>query len=149
MMPSSNKVGIIGIGNPLRGDDGIGHWVIEKVEEWKLPGVFTIAYHQLQTELIEQWLQFDAIVIIDAALNCNQVLLEKISADNYTGSGSSHHMNPELLASLAKKLFQQDLAITICKIEVENFELGAPLSATAIKNGELALQLIRSWVEEQ
>jgi hydrogenase maturation protease len=42
---------VIGYGNELRSDDGVGPRVARAVAEWRLPGVEAIAVHQLTLEL--------------------------------------------------------------------------------------------------
>lgn len=162
-MHSSNKLAVISIGNPLRGDDAIGHWVGEQVEQWGITGVSVFSFHQLQTDCIEQLLEFDAVLIVDAAIDTNEVEFRKsdIAGENQApsrdehilqepnGTGSTHHLNISLLTSLAEKLFHRRLNLSICKIGVSQFEIGAPLSPLALKNGKKSLTLIRNWISKE
>ena len=37
---------VIGYGNELRGDDGVGPWVARSVADWQVAGVEAVAVHQ-------------------------------------------------------------------------------------------------------
>ena len=62
---------IIGYGNPLRGDDGVGWRVVEEIQGWKAEGrgqkgdvgsVEAVAYHQLMPELAEVISRVDRVI---------------------------------------------------------------------------------------
>ena len=59
---------VIGYGNELRGDDGVGPRVARAVSDWRLPGVTALAVHQLAPELAEPLSLSDAAVFVDAAV---------------------------------------------------------------------------------
>ena len=63
----SRKTLIVGYGNPLRGDDGVGQIVAEAVRAHELAGATIIACHQLTPELAEVVAQSEISVFIDAA----------------------------------------------------------------------------------
>ncbi len=42
---------IIGYGNTLFGDDGLGQLIAQRVAEWAVPGVLALARHELTPEL--------------------------------------------------------------------------------------------------
>lgn len=150
----TTKLAIVSIGNPLRGDDGIGHWVGEQVAQRQFPAVTVLSFHQLQTDVLDSWFDFDAILIVDAAINISGVKVEKVAPidtkeeQNDVGSGT-HHIAIPTLASLAEKLFQRRLNLTVCKIGSTEFEMGAPLSQMALENGKKALELISQWMLQE
>ena len=147
-MPFSNKLVVVGVGNPLRGDDGIGHWVGQQIEEWQLPGVTVLFYQQLQTELIEQWLDFQAILVVDAAIDTRGFQFEKIETITTATANSSHHIQLSTMVGLAEKLFNRPLNLTACKIGAANFELGAPITKETLENGKEALREIHTWIQQ-
>jgi hypothetical protein len=65
---------VVGYGNTLRGDDGIGYRVAEAVAKWQLPQVRSIAVAQLLPELaadigeVEIVMFVDAIVALDSSV---------------------------------------------------------------------------------
>ena len=64
---AAGKVLVIGIGNPDRGDDGIGPLVAQRIAECRLSGVTTLIRSGDALALIEDWTGHDAVVLIDAA----------------------------------------------------------------------------------
>ena len=59
---------IVGYGNPLRGDDGVGQAVAQAFAgENAIAGVDAIVCHQLTPELAEQFAAAARVVLIDAA----------------------------------------------------------------------------------
>lgn len=125
---------IIGIGNPLRADDGIAHWVCGQLEKLQLPNVEIFMYQQLQTDLIESWLEYNEIIIVDAATDIKDVQLENAHSQPQP-TPSSHHLHPSILKALIKELYQKDITITLCKIGASNFSLGESFSEQASING--------------
>ena len=59
---------VIGIGNPLRCDDGVGPYVAECIEAKSLSGVKVWITQQLQVEDLERMLEFNLIVLVDASI---------------------------------------------------------------------------------
>jgi Ni,Fe-hydrogenase maturation factor len=60
---------LIGYGNELRGDDAAGPWVARDIERRQIPGVRTLAVHQLTPELAEPISQAQAVIFIDACVS--------------------------------------------------------------------------------
>ena len=142
-MSPIKSIALIGIGNPLRADDGIAHWVCNELEKLELPGVEIFTYHQLQTDLIESWLSYDELIIVDAAIETKGVVLETLENSTVSQAASSHHIDPATIKGLIKHLFNKDITIKLCKIEVNNFTLGDALSDLALANGAKAITFLR------
>jgi hydrogenase maturation protease len=142
-MSQTKSIALIGIGNPLRADDGIAHWVCNELEKLQLPGIEIFAYHQLQTDLIESWLSYDELIIVDAAIETKGVMLETLENSTVSQAASSHHIDPATIKGLIKQLYNKDITIKLCKIEVNNFTLGDALSDLALANGAKAITFLR------
>src|ERR1044072_3449496 len=61
---------VIGYGNELRGDDGVGPRVARAVQQLSLPHVRVLVQHQLTPELAEDISRARAVVFVDAAIDC-------------------------------------------------------------------------------
>jgi Ni,Fe-hydrogenase maturation factor len=57
---------LIGYGNELRSDDGIGQRVSNLIASWKLENLYTLCVHQLTPELAEILVNFDVAIFVDA-----------------------------------------------------------------------------------
>ena len=58
---------VIGVGNPLRGDDGAGPAVIQCLQNRLPPSVATLQLDSDGVSLIEAWRDFERVILVDAA----------------------------------------------------------------------------------
>ena len=101
------RVLVIGYGNPLRGDDGVGWAAAQKLADRVDPDrVGTMGVHQLTPELAETISRVDRVIFIDAAVNkpagylsCRAV--EPADSDRVM----THQLDPEGLLALSRRLF--------------------------------------------
>ena len=106
------KVLIIGYGNPLRGDDGIGWRVVEEIERQKAEGrrlnnVEAIACHQLMPELAEPISQVERVVFVDAAVGepVGAISVQALQLETPQPGAFTHHVNPAGLLAYAEMLY--------------------------------------------
>ena len=64
---------IVGYGNPIRGDDGVGQAVITEVEQWNLTNVRSLSIHQLTPAVAAEMAEVDTVIFVDAALERDTV----------------------------------------------------------------------------
>ena len=57
---------MIGVGNPYRGDDGVGTYIAGKLAAFDLPGVTVETQNGEGATLIDSWQSFDRVYLIDA-----------------------------------------------------------------------------------
>ncbi len=135
---------VIGYGNTLRRDDGVGPKVAEAVEAQKLPGVRVIVCHQLTPELAAPVSQARAVVFVDAdAKSKGGVELREIEAGD-AGQILAHATDPHSLLALAKKIFGRSPKAWALAIPVEDLGFGDGLSPRAAAGFEVALKQIQS-----
>lgn len=139
---------IIGVGNPLRGDDAVGNEVTARIAAEQIEGVFTMQVQQLTTDLLDEILQADATVVVDASLNTESVELYQASPAAPAGTGHSHAASVSLLQQLAKQLRGLEPVIYICGIGVGSLEFGETLSPVAKQNADLAVSTLFDWIRE-
>jgi hydrogenase maturation protease len=116
---------VIGYGNSLRCDDGVGPYLAETIAQKAWPGVQTLAVHQLTPELAPQIAQATKVIFIDAIANRqrSEVIIEVLEPkDNY--SGLDHSGNPSYLLALAKHLYGHCPPSFWVLIPAQNFEFG-------------------------
>lgn len=145
-MNNKPTVLIAGIGNTLRSDDGVAALVCAEIEKKNLQNVTVITSQQLQTEFIDQFLQYDYVLVVDASINEKGILFEKVPDTTEAVLHSSHHINLATLHSLTKQLHGRSINLYSCGIETESFETGEQLSAKAKANAEKAVLYITEWV---
>jgi hydrogenase maturation protease len=101
------RILIIGFGNPLRGDDGLGPAALTELERTVAgEDVEFIECHQLVPELADDLSQADVAILIDASAEGAPGALElrQIEADPVTQS-FTHHVSPSGLLAMSRDLF--------------------------------------------
>lgn len=98
---------IIGYGNPLRGDDGVGWAVVERLEQMEHHEPLTlIASHQLLPELTDLIREAARVTFVDATVlgEPGTVRITRLAPD-VTGLASSHQMSPGVLLAYTQQLY--------------------------------------------
>ena len=96
---------VIGYGNTLRGDDGVGPRVAESVAALVLPGVRALACAMLTPELADQISQAHTVIFVDAAVDApREVQLRKLEP-NETLQLMAHAADPRTMLALARDVF--------------------------------------------
>jgi hydrogenase maturation protease len=149
MQTKKPNILLAGIGNPIRSDDGIGPYICKEIEKLKIAAVTTAIYHQLHTELVEEFLSYDYVIVADAAVQGEAVSFYPLTNEQQNPVASSHHVNASLLVSLARQLYNKELPLIICSVRGENFDMGASLSDAAKNNADQAVSIIINWVSAQ
>ena len=96
---------VIGYGNELRGDDGVGPKVAAAVEALHLPGVRTLICQQLSPEHAEPVSQAQVMVFVDAAVDAaREVQFRKLEPAGSTQL-MAHAADPRTMLALARDVF--------------------------------------------
>lgn len=146
-MSTQKSTCIIGIGNILRGDDGVGKYVADQIENNHLPGITVITTLQLDMGLAEDLSKFDIVLFIDASLNESTFSFLPLMPDNHPPQSFSHQVNASVIVSLTHKLFLPNTQFYMCAIGANNFEMGNGISAATKANANAAIAAITNWLE--
>lgn len=96
---------VVGYGNPLRHDDGVGPRVAEAIEEMKLPGVRTLVCQQLSPEHAEPVARSRRVIFVDAAVDeIDGVKFRKLDPGE-TSQLMAHAADPRTMLALARDVF--------------------------------------------
>lgn len=101
---------LIGYGNTLRRDDGLGFRVAEAVETWQIPGVKALPCHQLTPELAADIAEADRVIFVDATLPQDPhspIVVQRLLPKAGPSSLQGHHSDPKSLLSLTQALYRQ------------------------------------------
>lgn len=139
---------VIGYGNELRSDDGVGPKVAAAVTEWNSTGIRALPCHQLTPELAEPIASAKQVVFVDAAAaSAGCVQLRQL--DPIDGAEvMTHSADPRWLLSLAKQVFGSCPTAWSLSIPTENLGFGEELSSLARKGLKDALDKIRSMAAQ-
>lgn len=149
MRISEAPILIIGIGNPLRGDDGAGHFIADKLAKQNLPFVAVEWVHQPDSTLVEQFPGRKAVLFVDADLNATQVQIQPITEAETGVSLHAHQISCSTLALLSQQLGNETTLFYKVGIPVQSFDPGASLSASTLECCGIAEAMIVNWVHDQ
>jgi hydrogenase maturation protease len=129
---------LIGYGNPLCGDDGVGPCVVEDMALANDKAHLDVEYlslRQLTPELAEPISRAQAVIFVDAAMggtvaeiHCTELLPPAESLQTTPGA-FTHHVSAGLLLESARLLYGNCPAAYLYTINGENFNLGDSFSA--------------------
>jgi hydrogenase maturation protease len=141
------QICIIGIGNPMRADDGVGAFVCEILGEKKIDGLTCIIKHQLDFGITEELISFDEVIFIDASIETTSISLQELKGEDNCSPSFSHHLQASMVAKLAKELFDTHTRFYICSVGSNRFGMGAAISAKARHNAHAAVSLLTDWIK--
>ena len=96
---------VIGYGNTLRGDDGVGPRVAEAVGHLRLPGVRTLICPLLTPELAEPISRAAKVIFVDAAVDVPKEVQWRKLEPNETSQLMAHAADPRTMLALARDVF--------------------------------------------
>ena len=129
---------VIGYGNPLRQDDGVGPRVAEVVAAWNRPGVRALALQQLLPELAQTLATVRQVIFVDASATEEAVQLRPLTLENEEHS-LTHHGDPRWLLSLTARLYHHHPRAWLLTIPASKLDFGEELSFTTARGLETAL----------
>lgn len=140
---------VIGLGNPDRGDDGIGPLVANAVSRLAPAGVRMIIRSGDMLVLLEDWKGADVVLIADAAALISEPgRIHRIDAAHEalpasSSSPSTHAFGLAEAVELARTLDVLPSRLVVFAIEGVNFEPGAAMTeAVAAAAGEVARRIV-------
>jgi len=142
---------VIGYGNPLRGDDGVGCVVAEEIAKRicdPQSKVQVVACHQLNPELAEAIADTRAVIFVDASVDLKpgEVQINAIAPDQFSPAGITHHMKPSALLATASELFGQAPPAKTVLIGAASFDIGMQLTPQVRGAVTRAMKLIEKEI---
>ena len=119
---------VIGYGNTLRHDDGVGPRVAEAIEGLNLPGVRTLVCQQLSPEHAEPVARARRVIFVDAAVDKMDCVDFRKLVPGETSQLMAHAADPRTMLALARDVFGHAPEAWWLTIPVENIEIGEKLS---------------------
>lgn len=133
---------IIGYGNSLRSDDGVGRYLAERIADRQFSDVKVLSVHQLTPELAAEMAQVRAVIFIDAIAHSQttitdeelsteppapEIMIESLTYSEVQPS-LGHSSNPEALLKLCHDLYGQTPLAWWVTIPTQNFDFGETFS---------------------
>lgn len=141
---------VIGYGNELRSDDGIGPYIARQVAGWHDPAVAAIAAGQLLPELAATLSKAQYAFLVDACQDRDPaagVQIEPITAANGRNSPFGGHTgDPAWLLELATSAYGRSAQTWLVTIPGQCFAFGNQFSPAAQRGAQQALALIEQQI---
>lgn len=136
---------VIGYGNTLRGDDGVGYLAAEQVAAWQVPQVRAIACHQLTPELAADIIECERVMFIDAALPGIQTEVALQSLQPTAAAAlDAHQSDPTALLQLTAQLFGPPPEAYHLLLPTAHMNFSETLSAIA----QVGLSTALTWLRQ-
>jgi hydrogenase maturation protease len=127
---------VIGYGNPLRGDDGLGWHVAHQLIDKGIENLDVITCHQLTPEIAEVVSLSRAVVFVDASLefDAGKIMVRELEP-NLSSKNFTHHLEPAQVLAFSHSVYgrvPRAWLITVGALNLEHSEHLSPRVAAAI-----------------
>ncbi len=149
------KIAVMGIGNILMQDEGIGVHIIRELEKYDFnPHIVLIDGGNMGIDLLSFFYEYNQMIIVDAVdFEENPGFIDTIENDDilalFTTKMSLHHLGLKDVLSYAKLLDQTPDDLCLIGIQPEKIKLEMQLSQTIHSKidtlTQLVLQKLKTW----
>jgi hydrogenase maturation protease len=138
---------VLGVGSELRSDDAAGRVVADAVAGLELPGVEARAVHQLTPELAVDVAGRRLVVLVDAAVGIDEVVVSPVEVR--AGNGvMTHHLDVASLLGLASLVGDPPAEVVTVAVPAHDLSLGTELSAETMVAVDVALGELRRLLSD-
>lgn len=143
---------ILGYGNPLRGDDGLGYVAAESLREtWgSHPDVNIETAHQLTPEIAETLSEHTYAIFLDvqATGTPGEIIEREVQATGNADSPINHQCTPESLLQSAQQLYGHASNLRMFSIVGEDYGYHESLSDTVRSQLPQYLERINRYIHK-
>jgi hydrogenase maturation protease len=122
---------IIGCGNPLRSDDGVGRYAARQIAEtFAQSDVVVLVRHQLTPDLAEPVHKARLVIFIDASCEDppGKIRSCRVVPESTLPGLLMHHLTPAGLLACAKTIYDTCPSAVLYSVGAKRFEFGEALS---------------------
>ncbi len=149
------KVIIIGYGNPLRGDDGVGWYVAGRLADIAdEKSVQVLACHQLTPEMAATIAPASLVIFVDAECGQTPGLIRRSTVVPSVPIGAKgcrrplgHIMSPEQILDIARDLFNATPSALLTTVCGQSFAHGEDLTPVVQRSCDQVILQIRQLIE--
>jgi hydrogenase maturation protease len=135
---------VIGYGNTLRQDDGVGPKTAEAIAALNLPGVAVVTCDLLTPEMAERISQAKTVFFIDASVEAPKEVQVRKLEPNPTCQVMAHAADPRTMLALARDVFGHAPEGWWVTIPARRMGIGDDLSTVATRGMKTAIQTVRA-----
>jgi hydrogenase maturation protease len=139
---------VIGYGNPLRRDDGIGPRVAEAIAAANYPSVHVRPVRQLVPELVADIAEARMVVFVDALADPSRTTVELMPLhDAEITDWSTHTAHPRALLALTRAIYQRVPEAWWLTVPARDFDFGEGFSSVAAEGVRQAIALFNKLIQ--
>lgn len=98
------EIMVIGYGNEMRGDDGVGPFVAACIDAANLPGIVARTVHQLTPEMAAEIAETRRVIFVDARADGEEVLVQRLETAE-RDEWCAHRTDPAALLALTQAVY--------------------------------------------
>jgi hydrogenase maturation protease len=142
---------VIGVGNELRADDGVGRAVVARLaDDPRLEGCRLESMHQLTPEIAPDAATASLVVFVDATAELAPGEVRVAPAERVRHAPAfSHHVTPGTLMALADSLYGASPEALVVGVGMGSLEPGGPLSPAVESAIPRAAELVVGLVADR
>lgn len=146
-MNVTGRVLVIGYGNPLRGDDGLGCRAAAAIAA-RWPDVSVLTPQQLTLELAEPISRARLVILIDADAGTapGHIAYRSVAFDPAAAGTLHHHVSPEALVGAAHALYGQAPHVLLVTVGGQTFDVHEGLSPDVEATLPDLLATVAEWI---
>ncbi|MBC7092583.1 MAG: hydrogenase maturation protease [Candidatus Acetothermia bacterium] len=133
---------VIGLGHPLRRDDGVGLWVASRLQG--VEGLKVLGTQELVPELIPQVAVADLVIFVDARIGSGPVRWEPVHPGHRPAL--THTFTPPGLLAWAEHLFGRAPEAWLVTVPARDLAFGEGLSPRTRRAAEALLGRLRAYL---
>ncbi len=138
---------VIGFGNTLRSDDGVGQRVANAIEAEGWPNVSTLSVTLLTPELAEPVSRAERVIFVDAETGGEAVVRLRPVMPAQSSQLIAHAASAETVLALARDVFGGVPRAWMLTIPARSLEIGEDLSGSTQRGLQEAIARIRTIAE--
>ena len=137
---------LIGVGNTLRGDDGVGIRVAELARE-RFPGLDVQCVHGLSPEMADTVAQYETVIIVDASVTSASLRTSEVTPAASGEKIQAHTMSPAGILGLAKAVYSRVPSRTVLiEVPAASCDYNEELSPGTAAQVEPCLDVVGSYL---
>ncbi len=142
------RVLVLGIGNPGRGDDGLGAAAAERLGSRRLPGLTCDANYQLNVEDALACSRHDVVVFVDAARGLGTPFSWSEVAEEASLPAMTHALGPSAVLALCAALYGRRPEAHLLAVRGHRWGVGEGLSPRAEADLAAALDFLERFIRQ-
>jgi len=145
---------IIAYGNPYRNDDGVGHYIANKIREWadkdKIDKITIITAYQLDIDMTEDISLAESVFFLDAHVEeySPEIVINKVEPKKSNGF-TTHVFTPSDLIALVNQLYNRDPSATLISVPGYDFDMGEELTTVTRKQADRAVEKLKHFLTKK